>query len=340
MERGLPGLKFLIQPQLAKFYLIVGDEIYLREKIIEKIKSLLLEKLGEDFETEVFYGDEKGYEEIEGIVSTFSLFSRGKFMILKNADSWDKVEVLSLIDKVRTFGDVHMAIVYDTARLIPEEVYDYDTEEMLVLKCYPLKEEQIAILIRDKLRQFGKSFNQEVISSIVESTGTRSMQDIDLEVDKILIYASDKKEITCEDVNFVSFRIEAREFFPLFEIFSERNIKLFFRTLKELSNACSSKDEQIKIFFSFHRNLKTAFLAKYKLETFSISMDDIIEMYNIRWPISKYVKNIVEKYTSRELYEVMLKFVEADFAIKLQSASPLSALEKIFFELFIGRQGR
>jgi DNA polymerase III delta subunit len=337
MENELLGLKFLLQPQMAKSYFIVGEEIYLREKIIEKIKFLLAKKFSNSFETEVFYGDERDYKDVESLVSTFSLFSRGKFIILKNVDEWDSEEMLSLVNKVLAFDDTYMAAVYSSVKFIPEEVYNYDAEEVLVLKCYPLKEEQIAALVKDKLRQSKKSFTEDVIFSIMDAVGTKSMQDIALEVDKILTYINGKGEITQEDVNFVSFHIETKEFLPLFEIFSKRDVKLFFRALKELSNVCSSsRDEQSKIFFSFYKNVKLAFLVKYKVESLSYDdLDDIIGTYNIRWPISKYVKNIVEKYTLKELYEMMLKFVEADFAVKLQSHPPLAALEKILFELFI-----
>ena len=76
----------LAEHVIAPLYALVGEEDLLRDSALAQIKQTILGAEGDDFNGDVFYGDEAEGAEIASCASEFGVFASQRLVIVKAAD--------------------------------------------------------------------------------------------------------------------------------------------------------------------------------------------------------------------------------------------------------------
>src|SRR5574341_2090884 len=82
-----PHLQALLkQGALAPLYLVVGEDDLLRDTALATFKAAVLGEGGDDFNCDIFYGDEAGGDDIVACASEVAVFASRQIVVVKAAD--------------------------------------------------------------------------------------------------------------------------------------------------------------------------------------------------------------------------------------------------------------
>ncbi|HWV46187.1 MAG TPA: hypothetical protein VN039_09245, partial [Nitrospira sp.] len=91
----------LKQQGLGSLYLVVGEEDLLRDSALASVKRAALGSEGDEFNYELFYGDEAGGADIRNSVAAVPVFAERRLVVVKAAEKLNARESELLLDCVK-----------------------------------------------------------------------------------------------------------------------------------------------------------------------------------------------------------------------------------------------
>ena len=308
--------------ELDNIYLFYGEETYLLENIVKKIKKIFgelipginsividnsnLASLISEMETPAF-----GYDKKLIIVKNTGLFQKeGK---RKNAILSEQKEKL-------------VKYIPDNIELIKQSLIVVFIEEKAdKFKLYKILEEygvvcafdkQSAAQILSRLKAIYKAYNINIedatIKYVIECCGT-SLQDLINESRKLIEYAGEKGSIGKKEVDLLCIKQVESIIFDLTDNLGKKEIGL---ALKVLKNLIYAKEPIQKIFITLYNHFKKLYLIKLAIK----QKRDLTEALNLKpnqmFLTTKYKAqaNYFEEQELKTLIEEMIK-LDTDYKI-------------------------
>ncbi|WP_457626112.1 DNA polymerase III subunit delta [Persephonella sp.] len=209
---------------------IYGSEDFLKKQLVEKLK--------EKEDVHLFWGDETLYSQIKELFSSSSLFSEGNTAVLLDFESFyqkqtkeDQKEFVKLVE------DIHLPdrlFIFSKKDKIPaKEPYKTLKTTADIVVSPNLTPKAFMISVKKKIEKSGKKINDETLKYL-SSKLKNDLWYAKQEIEKLLTYASDKKEITKEDIDkAVAPKVSENVFVFLDKFFSGEPEAV--RLLKELT---------------------------------------------------------------------------------------------------------
>lgn len=189
----------------APLYILMGDEPYYIDKIVEALEETVVPKEDRDFNAYSFYGADADLSQVVATARQFPMMSDRQLVVLKEAQSLmqaktqlEKLEHYFLNPNSKTVfvvsykGDTLNA----TSRLLKAAA----KSEAVVFKSNKVRDYQIADPIRDYCTSKGVSIDDKAISMLAEFVGT-SLSNLFGEIDKLILSsATGSKRISPDDI--------------------------------------------------------------------------------------------------------------------------------------------
>jgi len=183
--------------KIDHIYVFLGEDEFRKTEILNLIKKKLeCQDLfifdNKNFTSELFIND----------ITSNSFFSSKKIVFIKNFNSFKKEEkdfVKSNLNKIS--NSVVVVINYEGDKKIKEvedEFKALPSKDIAVIKIDPPTQAYIKSYIREKLEKKGKSIKENALNWLAQNID--SYATLKNEIEKILLYAGLKKEITFDDV--------------------------------------------------------------------------------------------------------------------------------------------
>ncbi len=295
--------------EIAPVYYFIGREKILAEILSEEIikKKIPLEE--RDFSVFRFELAESNWEEIVSALSTSSFFSTNKVVIVKTGTPTRKKknesskEIYSLKKFLFSLSNSSYLIVISDEK-DPELLEMFKScQSCTIFFLYPLKPEEIEILIEEKVRENEKTITPSEKAIIVEE----AQEDLSLalkDLEKIIVYMGDKEKIEKEEMeSLVSFSGRFK--------------------IDELIGAIDSRDKFLtfKIIEDIMDNLEPVFLIGTLARVFSRKYNNLlgeesqIKIRNFNKEEREKVLNIIQKRIKKIEYILKIIF-ETDIKIK------------------------
>jgi DNA polymerase III delta subunit len=250
---------------------IVGEDSYLAEEALERI---LAAAIGADRQDalQVFYGDEKKWEDVLGSARTGSLFVSRRAIVVRRADllkyangprddenperEGRKAKARVEADPVEAYaGDpvpgvtlVLMATKPDRRRhpwkkLLPQvTVHDVSPKKGRALRAH----------VEAELRSRGLRFAPDALEELLGEVG-QDLRRLMGEVDKLEAFAEGRKDITADDVGAVLGRGLGQPLYRLGDSFSGRDVPA---SLEHVERLLGDGEEGLRILSTLHRSLR------------------------------------------------------------------------------------
>ncbi len=191
---------FDIEEIPAKVF-IYGKENLLKKQFIDKIRQTT------EGDSHFLWGDETSYKELKEIFASSSLFSKGNVVILWNVDSFvsnlGKSEHKSFIQFIENIKLPDRIILVSLKEKIPsKEPFKSLLKIVEVINSPALTPSAFATSLKKKIEREGKSIDDEALKYLFYKL-KNDLYYAKQEVEKLLIYTKDKKEITKEDIDAV-----------------------------------------------------------------------------------------------------------------------------------------
>lgn len=194
---------------IKNLYLIYGKEKYLLDIFLKKIKKKYIDKNFEELNCVVLKGERANLQKLKEAEETMPFMSEKKIIIVEDLNlltgksSEQESEFIEFIEKIGKDSIVILNLKEDGIDR-RKKVFKEIAKHGLILEFSKLDERELSSWIRKKLKD--KSINEKEVNKIIYNIGYMekdseiSMYTLENELEKLLSYVGERKEITDEDI--------------------------------------------------------------------------------------------------------------------------------------------
>lgn len=234
-ERLLQDLR---QKQPGRFYVFTGEEAYLREFYLEKLRKLLTDEFTEAFNYHRLNADTFSAHVLRSCVDALPLMSEHSLVQLDDVELFglpevERNECAEILSDLPDYCTV--VLVYDTVSFSPDKRKKKLAEALAracVVEFTRPTERDLSSFITKQLHRQGKAISPELCRYLIRITGG-SMTRVHAELQKIAAYAAGA-EITREDIDAVTEPVLEAGIFDLTDAIAAGRFDLALRKLETL----------------------------------------------------------------------------------------------------------
>ena len=307
---------------LQSLYLLYGEELFLLENSLKKIKTLF----GECIKGINYINiDDTNCSELISDIETPSFGYEKKLIIARNTGLFQKegkrknIEMQKLKDKISNYIKENINMIRKSVVLVfVEEEADskqelYTTIEKLGAVCK--FDFQKPIQIEKRIKGICSGYNVQIddgnLRYFIECCGT-NMQDLINEIRKLIEYVGDGGKIQKEDIDKLSIKKLESIIFDLTDNLGKKDIT---KSLGVLKNLIYAKEPLQKILITLYNHFKKLYFVKIALK----NNKDIITSLNLKpnqtFLVNKY-KMQSNYFNNNELRNILQELIDLDYNYK------------------------
>ncbi len=187
--------------RIAPLYLFVGKEDFLVDECLRLIIDRLVPSEMRGFNLDVMYGSKSEAKDVVAHASSYPMMGDRRVVIVK------EFERLVLSDTAKEVVENYIQHLLESTCLVlissepdfRKRPYTELKKVAKVISCDPLYDNQVPLWISTRVRSKKKEASPEACRMLQAYVGN-SLRSLDNEIDKLLIYIGERKEITEEDI--------------------------------------------------------------------------------------------------------------------------------------------
>ncbi|MGN1326581.1 MAG: DNA polymerase III subunit delta [Clostridia bacterium] len=319
--------------KLQSIYLLYGEERYLLDNCLKKIKKLFgdminginyiqidnnnIAEIISDIETPAF-----GYPKKLIIAKNTELFQKSSKKGKKSTDEDDKSKAKKdenkFENRLATYIDENMELIEDSAIII---FVENDVEKNNLYKaiekngCLCNFEKQKPVELAKRIKSICNAYKVNIDNStlnyFIESCGT-SLQDLINEIRKQIEYVGENGTITTQTIDLLAIKQFDSIIFDLTDNLGKKNIS---GALKVLRNLIDSKEPIQKIFITLYGHFKKLYITKIAInEKLNIAQSLNLKP-NQTFLTTKYTMQS-KYFKEEELRKILQEFIDLDYKVK------------------------
>ncbi len=304
---------------LKSLYLLYGEEQYLVEMALNKIKKQFGELL---LGINYILLDETS---VENLISDIEMPAFGydkKLIIVKNSELFKKdgrkKAGTPLQEKIADYIKNNMSIIEESVVLVfidnevdKNVVYEEIEKSGIICNIEELKPLQLVKKLKQICNLYKVNCDESTLNYLIETSGT-NLQNLINEIRKLIEYAGENGTITINDVNNLAVKqIES----VIFELTDNLAIRKIDKALEVLDNLIYQKEAPQKILITLYNHFKKIYLCNVAVNLNKDIVNSLSLRPNQTWLITKYKKQ-ASYFNQNELRKILEEFIELDYNSK------------------------
>ncbi len=315
-------------------FLLLGDEQFLKDEEVARIKARYLKKETFDLNYNVFYAKDKELDIklVLDALNTLPFLSEKRVVIIRDVDELAQFQKELLISYLESPQRFSCLILDSKSSKIQNGFLLEVSKHSKVVYCRPLRDEELDNWIFKKVRSFGKRITNEAISSIKENLSSNLMM-VSRLLENLSLYIGSRQQITKEDVEKLAGRALGNTTFELVDAMGSKDERLTFQILSNLLKE-RKRETELLGFIAWHlkRIEKIKHLMRVR-DRYSICRELGLNYRNFE-KLSQQAKN----FTIKRIRSIYNRLLDIDWAIKTgRTVSPSLLLERLIVELCSGQ---
>ena len=314
--------KELKSGQLQSLYLLYGEELYLVESNLKKIRNLFGECVkGINY----IMIDEQNISEIISDIETPSFGYEKKLIIARNTGLFKKEgkrktgDNAKIKDKLAEYIEENIKIINESVVLVFVEeeadsksvIYKAIEKNGIVCKFDFQKPNQIEQRIKAICNAYKVNIDSQTMRYFIECCGT-NMQDLINEIRKLIEYAGENGTIKKEDIDKLSIKKLESVVFDLTDDLGKKDIT---GALQVLQNLIYAKEPLAKILVTLYNHFKKLYITKMALNTNKDLASSLNLKPNQMFLTTKY--KVQSKYfKEKDLRNILQDLCDLDYNFK------------------------
>src|SRR5690606_14085149 len=194
--------KHVDQGNLHPFYLFYGEESFLIEDALKRIKGKVFEDSLADFNLDNFYAGDLDIDDLAAALETLPMMGQKRLVILKDAHllksaDLDKIaELVSITIDTTVFVAIFEKV--DQRKKIFKDIF----KKMTVIEFQAVQDRMIPSWIDRLAKSYQKSITPPVALALHNLVGNKLI-DINNEINKLALYTGEKSQIEISDIEAV-----------------------------------------------------------------------------------------------------------------------------------------
>ena len=309
--------KELKQNNLESIYLFYGEEKYLIENAVKKIKKIFgdlilginyiqindtnIDTLISNIETPAF-----GYQKKLIIVKNAMLFKKEKRGIESSNKDVSKNIAVYINDNIESIKQSTILLFIED-EINKNELQEVIEKNGIICNFEELKPIELKKRIKTICNMYKVNIDDNTLQLFIETCGTNMLNLIN-EIRKLIEYTGENGTITKETIEKLSIKEFEARIFDLTDNLGKRNIKDAIQILKEL---IYNKEPVQKILITLYNHFKKIYLTKLAIEY----KQDIINVLKLKpnqtFLVSKY-KRQADFFKINELRNILGELIDLD----------------------------
>ena len=309
--------KDLKEAKLNSLYLLYGEEVFLLESNLKKIKKLFgeiipginyiqiddtnVDNLISDIETPSF-----GYEKKLIIVKNSGLFKKeGKRKIAKISELKEKVAEYFK----RNVSDIkeYNVVIFIEDDIEKNSLYKIIEKEGIVCNFEKQKLADITKRLKAIFNAYKVSIDSETLKYLIEECGT-SMQDLINESRKLIEYAGENGTVSKQDIDLLCTKQIEAVIFTLTDSLGKKDIQAAMQTLK---NLIYNKEPIQKILITLYNHFKKLYFTKIAIEQ-NINLAEALNLKPNQLFLTGKYKMQASYFKTDELRQILQELILLD----------------------------
>jgi len=184
---------------VAPLYAVIGEEDLLRDAGLGLIKQAVLGTDGNDFNSDMFYGDEAEGSAIVACASEVAVFAARRLVIVKAADKLPAKHVEALLPYLKTPNE-STTVVFAAAKLDGRLKFtQLLMQTAVIVDCAPLKDSQVMPWLKQEADRLGLRLDEEALHLLRDVCGV-SLYAVRHEMEKLASYVPPGRAASGSDV--------------------------------------------------------------------------------------------------------------------------------------------
>jgi DNA polymerase-3 subunit delta len=309
-------------------YFLHGEEVCLMEEAQKRIESLCLVPKTRDFNYDLFFGGETTADRIVDAAKTHPVMAPRRLVIVKDAHLLTSQQVKALTPYCeRSSTSTCLVLMGDTLGPWKGCLPMLEKQGRVVLFAHP-KGTTLNRYIAGRVARMGKAISPEAVDAVRQAVGNH-LGEIYQELDKIVSYVGDRKEIGPGDVEAVISPVRTRSIFDLTRAMGMKDCS---EALGALNQMLESGEPYLRILTMIVRQFRLIWLAK-EMQSDGISEKEIGRALGVPGFLLQGLLAQSKNFTIKELADGYRRLSETDVALKSRSTSKRLVLESLVVSL-------
>jgi DNA polymerase-3 subunit delta len=322
-------IKSLKQGKILPLYLFFGEEEFLIQEAVDLIISKAVDPEARDFNFNTVYCKGTSGNEIVNLAETFPFMSERRLVIAKEIDALKASDLEELISYLRSPSPTTcLLMIANQPRYDKKSVVAPVEANGAVVRFYSILDRDVLSWIDNWARQRGLSIQRDAAQYVWQILGN-DLQAITNELEKVIIFIKDRKNIIFEDVKAVVG--DFRDYTP-FDLADALGKKSREKAFLILSRLIQEGEQPVGILASIAWNFRRIMRAK-SMEAAGSGYDEIKKKMNIIFHQSASFQEQMRNYNLSELQGVFDILITTDKAIKSSGIGGRLVLERMIMRL-------
>lgn len=310
-----------------QIYLLYGEERYLRRQYRDRLRSALCQE-DDTMNTHMYEGKDLNVGEVIDLAETLPFFADRRVIFIENSGLFKSggekmAEYLSDPSETTTFVFVESEI--DKRGKLYKTVHS----KGCVVEFAVQDESMLKRWIAGMLKREGKMITENTVNLFLQKTGT-DMDNICMELEKLICYCMEREVVTAEDVEAVCTNRISNHIFDMINAIADRQRT---KALNLYYDLLALKEPPMRILFLIARQCNMLLQVKaMKAKGF----DNKAMGSKIGLPpfvVGKYVTQ-ASKFRKADLKNAVSKCVEAEEAVKMGRMNDMMSVEILIMSVF------
>ncbi len=306
------------------FFLIYGENEGLKNEIIQILKKSFNGDIESYDEAQVLSNDELFYEKL----FNRSLFDKEKIIIINRcSEKIHKITEEIIKKKITDVKIILNANILDKKSKL-RNLFE-KSNELIVVPTYKDTSITLTDIAKKFFNNYKISISQETVNLLVNRcNGDRGH--LKSELDKILIYIHDKKNISLEEIYKLT---NLAENFSINELVDTTLLKNSLKTSNIVNESNYKSEDGILILRTFLQKAKRL-LELYEKKNENVSFDNLIDNYKppIFWKDKPIVKKHLENWSRPKIKDLINNIIKTETFFKKNSSINLILLYNFIYE--------
>ena len=312
--------------QIKNVYLLYGEETYLKKQYKKKLQDAVVSP-EDTINMNCYEGKNISVKEVIDQAETMPFFSDKRLLVLENSGFF-KNAVPEMAEYLEQMPETTVIMFVEEEVDKRNKLFKVVKNKGRVVNFERQKADTLFRWILGILKREGKNITRSTMELFLEKTGD-DMENISMELEKLLCYTMDREVITSEDVETICTTQTVNKVFAMVDAIAEKQQK---KALDLYYDLLTLKEAPMRILFLIARQFHILLLVK-ELRDQGYNGSTLAEKASVP-PFT--VKNYVRQagyFTMDQLRRGITLMVETEEAVKTGKLSDTLAVELIIVQM-------
>lgn len=324
----------------APVYLLMGDEDYYIDKIVDALEERVVPEDEKDFNSAVFYGADVDVRQVISRAQQFPLMAERQLVMLKEAQTMEKAKTRleMLVPYVKHVNDSTVLVITfkgDSLAATSQLVKTIKAEGGVVFKSDRLKDYQLATPLSDYCKEKKVKIDDRSLNLLCEYIGS-PLSKLFGEIDKLIVATGPQRAITPELIEAVIGISKEYNSFELIKYISVRDYPRAMRIVDHFSRNTKQNPGVMVVaaLFNYFSKLFIAAISKDKSDAALLQELDLKSSY----ALTDY-KNGIRNYKAGVIDSILHSIRSIDVMSKGvgSTQNEYDLLKELIFKIFTFR---